>query len=553
MFGTIRKHSSWLWVFLIIVMILGLVFYFSPTAGTGGGPRADGDFGSIDGVKITRNDFVNAQREATVAHLLRSSAENRADFDQDRRTYERLFLLQKIKQYNIHVDEESVARVANNILTQFGGGRPAPLSNFVQSVLGSRATEQDFARYIRTELGLQQLISVVGLAGDLVTPAEARLLYIRENQELSAQVVFYHGSNYQTSVTPPTPEALKEFYTNSMSLYRLPERVQLNYISFEASNHLAQADEEVAALTNLTEIVEQQYQQRGTNFYSEAKSPEEAKQKIREEMRHNLALRVAYRKAEAFMHELFDKEPFAAENLNVLAQTNGLTVKTTEPFDAQTGPDELENGASFARIAFQLVPEQPFFDQPLVGENAIYVAALARRVPSEVPPYDSLEERVLADYKRTKAAETARRAGGDFARTLAEGLEGGKTFAEMVAAAGVKPVTVPAVSLSTQELPLLEERVNLMQFKRAAFTTDLGKVSEFNPTADGGFVVYVEKRLPIDETKMAADLPDFTRMLRQARRSEAVDAWFNREASKSLRDTPLMQSQPSVLPAQERS
>src|SRR6185436_11262120 len=100
--------------------------------------------------------------------------------------------------------------------------------------------EEDLERFIRHELALQQLISVAGLSGKLVTPQEAQSIYEREHQEVAAQAVFFSASNYLASVSAP-PEAVSQFYTNQMARYRLPDRVQVSYVKFGISNYLAEA------------------------------------------------------------------------------------------------------------------------------------------------------------------------------------------------------------------------------------------------------------------------------------------------------------------------
>lgn len=554
MFGTIRKHQTWLWVVIIAAMILGLVIYFSPTAGSGGGSGgADDRLGSIDGERISREEFVAAARETYLSHLLMTGnwPDARSGFNEERETYQRLFFIKKLNDYNIHIDDEAVAQAARNLLTQFGGGRPMPLDVFLQQI-PSKVSEDDFWRCLRHELGLQQLISVVAIRSELVTPQEAKLLYTRENQEIATHVVIYSGTNYQTSAGTPTPQDLQTFYTNQMFAYRLPERVQLNYVTFHTSNFLAQADKEIAAMTNLNEMVEKEYEQRGTNAFAKA-TPEQAKEQIRVEFRQNRALVAAFKKAESFMDELFSKDPVDAQNLIFLARSNNLAVKTTAPFDAETGPSEMQNGELFAQASFRLTAGEPFADRPFPGTNQVYVVGLARKIPSEVQPYEEVKDRVLADYKRTRAVEAARRAGVGFANVLGQDLSSNKTFQAVVSAASVKAVALPPISLNTTNVPQLEGHVNLNQFKRVAFELEPGKASEFSPTADGGFVVYVEKRLPIDEAKMNAELSAFTRLVRQSRRQEAINAWLQKEASESLRDTPIMQRPASLLPEQGRS
>ena len=77
--------------------------------------------------------------------------------------------------------------------------------------------------------------------------------------------------------------------------------------------------------------------------------------------------------------------------------------------------------------------------------------------------------------------------------------------------------------------------------------TPLGKPSPFQPTGEGGLIVYVKEKLPLDEAKMNASLPAFANYVRLSRQNEAFNDWFRREAEKGLRDTPL--ARPQAPPA----
>jgi hypothetical protein len=137
-----------------------------------------------------------------------------------------------------------------------------------------------------------------------------------------------------------------------------------------------------------------------------------------------------------------------------------------------------------------------------------------------------------------------------FSQTVTNELAQGKTFAAISSATRMTPVEVPHFSLSTETLPELEDRAEASTFKEVAFGTPVGKASNFIPTHDGGFVVYVRQRLPLDEAKMKAQLPQFANVVRQRRQSEAFELWFSREASEALRNLPAFQ--PRNQPAAAR-
>ena len=376
------------------------------------------------------------------------------------------------------------------------------------------------------------------MSGKLVTPQEAQSLYVREHQELQAEAAFFNASNYLTQVTV-APDALGQFFTNQMANYRIPERVQVSYVKFDISNYLAQAEKQI---TNLNEIIDANLQRMGTNSFADAKTPEEKKAKLREEVLRRAALSEAGKAAIEFARPLFEKEPLRAESLNEAAKTNGLTVQVTSPFDRENGPHELKVDQNFAKAAFSLSPTDPLA-QPLQGQDGIYIIAYNKTIPSEIPTLDKVREQVTADFKFMQASSLAHKAGADFAKTLTNGLTSGKSFDSLAADAKVKPVTLPPFSLSTRELPDVEGRANLDSLKELAFGTQPGKASGFQMTRDGGMLVYVKSKVPLDEAKMKSELPNFVAYVRQSRQREAFDMWFRHEADKALRDTPIFRPQ----------
>jgi peptidyl-prolyl cis-trans isomerase D len=406
------------------------------------------------------------------------------------------------------------------------------------------ADEEDFERFLRHDLGIRQLASVVALSGKLVTPEEARALYEREHQDLSAQAVFFSAANFFDQVTV-TPEAVGQFYTNQMAAYRVPERVQVSYVKFEATNYWEEASEELAKNPDLSAEIDRVYEQRGTNFYADAKSPEEAKERIREEGVRELALRQARRVATTFASTLFDLEQRTPEAMQKLAEEKNLPVGVTAPFPRDEDPQELGQPPGFAKAAFALNPDEPF-GGPIVGPDGVYVITTHKRIPSEVPPLEQIKERVTADYQYSQAAQLARQAGAEFSTRVRAAIAEGKSFAALAVEANVKPEALPPFSISTQSLPEVEQRMSLFQFKQIAFSTKPGEVSDFIPTRDGGVTVYVQEKLPIDETRMQAELPEFLQRVRQARQNEAFNDWFRREAEQGLRDTPLARPPPQM-------
>jgi PPIC-type PPIASE domain/SurA N-terminal domain len=529
MFGTIRRHQTWLWVIIITLTVVSFLFFGPMNTKVGNALRGDkGGFGTIDGKAISQEQYVNADREVFLRYLVMNGQwpdndpnARRMGWNEQKEIYQRLFLISKQEQLGIHPSTEAVAHHAHEML-----GSGASLDAFVDKTLRAKGmTAADFERFVRHELGRQQLVSLAGLNGKMVTPQEAEDLYRREHQDLSASMVYFSASNYMAGVTVK-PEDLEKFYNDHKANYRTPDRVQVNYVKFNLTNYMAEAQ---SKLTNLTQEVEAVYKQYGTNAMAGSKTPEEAKAKIKDGIIRQTALMSARRAAGEFAEELDKVEPKTAASLGELAKKKGLTVGVSAPFDQQEGPQDLNVSEAFSRSAFALSNEDPIAG-PIQANDGWYVMSLNRKIPSEIPPLKSIEAKVTADYRFYQGLMQAQQAGRNFANTLANGLAQGKSFSAITSEAKVKPEALPPFSLSTRSLPQeIEDRINFAKLKQVAFNTADGKASPFTTTRDGGLVLYVQSHLPIDEAKLKKELPDFLAYIRQMRQNDAFNQWFTEQ------------------------
>jgi len=557
MFGTIRKHQTWLWAVIITVIIVSFVVFFSPYSKFNSGRSGPVNLGSLSGQPVSEEEYSQTSREIYLRYFFMNgnwpdASVKNSGFDPQRDTYYRLLLIRKQNEMAIHISPDVVAQVAKDMVRPFEKMNITTPTMFVQQVLQPKGFQvDDFERFVRHELGLQELISTVGLAGKLVTPKEATGLYVREHEDLATEAAFFSATNYLAAITP-TPEAISQFYSNRVANYRIPERMQVSYVKFDLTNFIAEADQELAKTTNLDQRIDAVYQKRGTNYYKDVKSPEEAKEKIREEMRKELSLFAARKKASAFATDVLNKEPWLPENLAAFAKEQGLTAQTTAPFDQEEGPKDLNVGTIFAKTAFGLSTNEPFAG-PIIGDDAVYEIALGPRIPSEIPSLDSIRDRVTADFKFTQAVMLARAAGMEFFQTASNGFAQGKNFSAICDEAKIKPVEIPPFSLSTRGLPEVEDRIRLDSFKQIAFSTPPGKVSNSQPTVDGAVVLYVKSKLPPDEAKMKTDLPGFINYVRQTRQNEAFNEWFRKEAKRSGLDALLARPEPAIGAAAKKT
>jgi hypothetical protein len=291
----------------------------------------------------------------------------------------------------------------------------------------------------------------------------------------------------------------------------------------------------------MTAQIEARYEQLGAEFFRDSDGnvlpPEAAKERIREQERERLATLAAQQRAMGFIEQLYDlfqAEPDAADLLERLAAASGLPAETTEPFAAHETPPGLNVFRDFTQAAFSIRPELPMATEPIRGDGAVYVIALRARLPSQVPPFEAVENRVAADYRRQEALRAAQQRGQEFSQWLSSGLEQGRTFQELSQDANVLWIKPPPFSRRTPSVPELGTDLPFAQLREQAMKQPVGEPSDFIPTSTGGAILYVSGRTPVDDAKIQAGLAEYKDQLRQERQREALGEWFRKEAETTV-------------------
>ncbi len=534
MFQFIRKHQAWGAVFIGAVILSFIVFMNPGGSGRGGGgPTVQGVIG---GVPVREAEFRAAARELSLELALRGQA--RAG---DRLTHQdvlnRLFALREAQALGVQVSDEAVAAriielpVAQDERTgRFSREAYRQFLEQVQQQLGF--SESEFVQYIKHGIAIEQLATLAGVSGSLVTPREAAARYRARHEQFAVQLVLFATSN-QVAAVDVSPEAVGRFSSNNLPRYRLPEQVTVSYVRFATTNFLAEGEAALAARADLAALLEAEYLRRGANAFRDSAGDvlpaEEAKARLREEFIRQAALDAARKAANEFANELYREEP-SVDALRAVAASRGLSVGVSSPFTAGSrGPAELRVTPQFVRAAFALTDQEPF-GTPMVGEDGVHVFALRERIPASIEPFEAVQLRVVEDWKRQESARLARARAEEFRAAVTNALAAGKTFEAAAAEAGVTPLGLPPFSLMTPSLPELGARLTLNEVLQAVAELPAAAVSDVESTADGFFVAWLQERLPASETLMAAELPELTAEMRRQGGYAAFSEWLLRRA-----------------------
>src|SRR4029077_18650936 len=147
MFGTIRKHQTWLWAVIITLTVISFVIYFSPYSKMNNDRRNAVDYGAVNGVRITDREFAQARREVELHYFFMTGGQwpdeeaRNSRFDPMAETYKWLLLIQKQDQLGIHVGVDAVAEMARAMVSQFQRKGVTSPAVFIEKVLPSHRLE----------------------------------------------------------------------------------------------------------------------------------------------------------------------------------------------------------------------------------------------------------------------------------------------------------------------------------------------------------------------------------------------------------------------------
>jgi hypothetical protein len=182
------------------------------------------------------------------------------------------------------------------------------------------------------------------------------------------------------------------------------------------------------------------------------------------------------------------------------AQQAGLKVETTPAFNAQGGTQPGTDAGAAAAVLPALAPavfslsEKDPVSRVLQSGNEFLVAKLVSVTPSRAMTPAEAKPQIVEELTATSAGTALKEALDKAVADARAALKAGKPFAEATKGLKTKPFT--AVSLS-DEKTAPEDR----DYASATILLEEGELGGGQPGPMGGFAVWLEKRLPLDQKK----------------------------------------------------
>jgi hypothetical protein len=405
-----------------------------------------------------------------------------------------LFVLQhESRQLGIEPSDAQIAERIKSLPVFQTGGQfdPAKYGKFVSEKLGPRGfTERQLEGVIKDSLRLEVLKDVIG-SPVAVSQAEvadaARIL-----QKVDLQTVNFSAEEVLAAVTV-TDDDIKMFYNQYQNSPMLiaPETRAVELVEFALPADAKPADGKAPGMEALQKLADA-----AIAFSSKAGSGDFAQ----------------------------------------LAGASGLTVIKTPEFD-RTGaakgdlPENLSSLSEIAPAAFLLSDQAPVSD-PIQAGDKFYVAKLVSTIPQRAMTLEEVRPMAEMRIRASKAGEALRQKADAAVTKIRAAMAGGKSFADAVAAEGLKVESLTGVS-PTGAAP------DQQAIMRASLLMQPGQVSGFIPGMTGGYVAYLAARAPLDAAELARQKDEIEPGLIEGKRRMLFVTWLDsaRDAAKIGRVT----------------
>ena len=182
-----------------------------------------------------------------------------------------------------------------------------------------------------------------------------------------------------------------------------------------------------------------------------------------------------------------------------------VSVQTTGDFTEAKPDPQLNAESNLASTAFQLTQQEPNSD-PVQAQDGFYILHLAGANPPRPLTLEEAKPKIVDAIKAQRSREMVMNKGSKAAQDLKASVKSGAPFSAALTPMNLKAEKVePFMLIDEIEAKPSDQKKNEpadnAAIKNVAAQLEPGDVSDFIPTADGGLIVYLQKRDPPDPTK----------------------------------------------------
>jgi len=384
-------------------------------------------------------------------------------------------------------DDEVVEAVKHLEPFQTGGQfDPEKYATFIQDKLSPKGfTEQQLEDVVRDDLKLNKIKAIIG-STVAAAPSELRVAFETQYQKTELSLVRFDLAGIAAGLQISDDDARKAFDLRKDSL-KSEEKRQVKLVTFP----LPSGDKSL-----------------------QGKERTEALQKLAN-------------RATEFTQAMLVKDA----DFDAVAAKFNLPVEKTGEF-TQAKPDpKIAGNASLVTEAFRISLNDPNSDA-IQTDSGFTVFHLEKIIPARPLTFEEASANLKEALKGERARETLNVRSSDIHKKLDDALKAGKSFADAAKELGLKVESFPSFSLA--ELGDLLKKPEAPAIIQKSMELNVGQVSDLVPVADGGVLVYVDKRQPVSEEQFNKEKTSLTESFTRSKRTMAFREWLRmrRDAAK---------------------
>jgi len=431
MLQLMRKHAkSWMMKVILGIIIVVFVFYF----GAMRGDKQTETIAVIDGSRLTYAEFskeyqniIDAYRQRYGNNLtddmLKQLNPRKMAFDN---LANQVILLRKADEFKLDVsDEELKANIFSIPSFQIEGKFNKTL--YERVLRQNRLTPEEFEVSHKKMLKIGKLERLIKESVK-VSEKEVYDIYKIQFEEINAHYIKVETKSFMAGIKP-SKENLEKYLKDHEEDFRIPQKVQVKYISFPGMDFAGPQDISDEQIEEYYNYNKGEFTKGKTDGNDEAEPLplSEVKEDIISKLRLSLGMGVAFDKAKKAHDTIYQEE-----NLEQYARENELTLKTTEFFPAYNPPEEIAGVPDLIQEIFDLKGKE--ITPVLSDARAHYIFGEVSIRPSYIPDIREVEKEVSEAF----VAEEARKMCEKQASGILDRLKKGDDITKVAKEAGLK-------------------------------------------------------------------------------------------------------------------
>jgi hypothetical protein len=481
-------RNKLVWGFFAIIVCLSFVGV-SFLSNSGKEQRTN-NVGTINGEEVAYKEF-NKTRVFEQGFRSTSQLSDSEIDELDKATWKRLATLRYAATLGIICTSDEIDSVVlSDPRFQINGAfDQATYESSVQQELG--IPTQMLEEYMSQEIILNRMRVLAGTM--VLTPvSELQQKLQRLTDIVEADYAFIANEIKLKNIKLTEEEAL-EYFTKNIDLFKVPEKMNVNYVQFPIADFTSQVSVTEQDAREYYEDNISDYSSRNTNDDLVTIEFTDVADEITTTLLWEEASYQARDTATTFVMDLMPDRDGVATPLEDALKENQLNITTSKFFSLLENVKGVDAGYDFNRAAFDLVPADPErrISDAIVGSSNVYVLIANEKIASRLPSFEEVEKEVKPYAKSQKASLAFDRQTTELRETVIKSIEDGKGFKEALKSKKIKV-------FSSEPFSVYSDMTNEVEYSEvivpAVMSLDKGDVSDLIPTEDGYLLIHLTGR-----------------------------------------------------------